>query len=141
MINQIAQDDFESIVYYIELGEQYISKKEYRKAFDLFYKALEKVPDEKQDWDISLDIYCELGDCSLALNEINNADYFFNKALGCPDGFISGKVWIGLGKFYNTQGLVNKTQDAFMRAYMLEGVEIFEKENNKEFFKFIKKFV
>jgi len=47
---------------------------------------------------------------------------------------------MGLGKYFARQNLNKKAQDAFMRAYMLEGKDLFEKDSNQQYFEIISKY-
>jgi len=134
----IPLEIFESILKDLEHGNNCMDEKSYMQAFNFYSDALDKVPKEKEDWHISLDIYYALGESSFYQEEYNMAIYFFNKALLSPDGLASWKVWFGLGKCFHKQNLKKEAQDAFIRAYMLEGKEIFNE--NKEYIKMIQDF-
>ena len=63
------------------------------------------------------------------------ADSFYN-ALNCPDGQVSGFVHLRLGEALFELQQSDGALDHLLRAYMLEGKEIYDGEDEK-YFKFL----
>jgi len=128
------QDDlYDAIVLDLDMGDKAMEEESYDSAFDFYQRALEKVPDPKHDWEISLHVYTALGDVCLTLQEFESAIYYYNQALQCPEGTENGYVWLGLGQSYYEIDETDKAKDALLSAYMLEGEEIFEGDNQAYF--------
>ena len=78
--------------------------------------------------------------CYFNLKDFINANHSYNQALQCPDSLENGYVWLGLGQSFFELEEKEKAKDAFMRAYMLEGKEIFNNQGY-QYFDLIKSFV
>lgn len=136
----LTDDLYDIIVSDIDSGDKAMESESYDSALAYYQKALEEIPSPKQDWEISLHVYTALGDVCFNMQDYENANYYYNQALQCPDGTANGYVWLGLGQTYYEMDEEEKAKDALMSAYMLEGKEIFE-ENNGEYFHLIEDFI
>jgi tetratricopeptide (TPR) repeat protein len=105
-------------------------------ALGNYQQALEKIPEPKHNWEVSLHVFTALGDVSFNLEEYEGAIYYYNQALQCPEGTGNGYVWFGLGQAYLEIDEEDNAKNALLSAYMLEGEEIFEGDN-QQYFKFI----
>jgi tetratricopeptide (TPR) repeat protein len=139
-MKELPDDLYNRIVSYLEKGDNAMEEESYDSALAFYQQALEKVPESKQDWEISLHIYTALGDVSFNLQDFESAVYYYNQALQCPDGTVNGYIWLGLGQSYFETDETDKAKDALMSAYMLEGEEIFEGDNH-EYFRLIEDLV
>jgi tetratricopeptide (TPR) repeat protein len=74
-----------------------------------------------------------MGDVYFNMHDYENAVYCYNQALQCPDGTVNGYVWLGPGQSCTEIDATEKAINALMSAYMLEGEEIFEGDNQKYF--------
>ena len=128
---------YEAIVSYMDNGDNAMEEENYGSALAFYQQALEKIPEPRHDWEISLHVYTAIGDVSFNLHDFENAIYYYNQALQCSDGTVNGYVWLGLGQAYLEIDETDKAKDALMSAYMLEGEEIFEGDN-QEYFQLIK---
>jgi len=129
----LADDLYEFIVSEIDNGDNEMEEEAYDAALTYYQRALEKVPDPKQDWEISLHIYTALGDVYYNMQDFENAIYSYNLALQCPEGTGNGYVWLGLGQAYFEMDETDKAEEALLSTYMLEGEELFEGDNSEYF--------
>jgi tetratricopeptide (TPR) repeat protein len=106
-------------------------------ALAFYQQALEKIPEPRHNWEISLHVYTALGDVYFNMHDFENAVYCYNQALQCPEGTAVGYVWLCLGEAYCEIDETEKAINALFSAYMLEGEEIFEGDN-QEYFQLIK---
>jgi tetratricopeptide (TPR) repeat protein len=136
----LSDDLYDSIMLDLEKGDEDMGKSKFQEALSTYLQGLEKIPSEKQQWEISLHLYTALGDCYFNLKDYPASNHSYNQALQCPDGLDNGYVWLGLGQSFFEMEEKEKAKDAFMSAYMLEGKEIFENQG-WQYFDLIKSYV
>lgn len=132
-MNELSDELYTAIMSDMEQGDDAMDEEGYATALAFYLQAVEKIPDEKTNWEIALHTYAALGDCYFKLKEYEQAVYSYHRALECPDGTGSGYVWFGTGKAYYEMEESAKAKNALMSAYMLEGKEIFAGEDRKYF--------
>lgn len=130
---ELTDELYIQIVSELEEGDLYTEAGKFKKAIEKYESALNLVPLQKEDWEISLHIYTAMADSYFNLGNFQQANNNYEQALKCPDGLRNGYVWLGLGETYYELNNIDKAKDALMSAYMLEGKEIFEDEDNKYF--------
>ena len=130
---ELSDELYDQIVSELEQGDQYAEAGEYNKAIEKYESALNLVPLQKENWEVSLHIYTAMADSYFNLGNYQQANNNYEQALKCPDGLGNGYVWLGLGETYYELENMDKAKDALMSAYMLEGKEIFEDEDDKYF--------
>jgi tetratricopeptide (TPR) repeat protein len=130
---ELSDELYDQIVSKLEQGDQYAEAGEYNKAIEKYESALNLVPLQKENWEVSLHIYTAMADSYFNLGNYQQANNNYEQALKCPDGLGNGYVWLGLGETYYELENMEKAKDALMSAYMLEGKEIFEDEDDKYF--------
>jgi tetratricopeptide (TPR) repeat protein len=136
----LPDDLYDTIMSNMDNGDNSMEAESYNEASTFYQQALAKVPESKHDWEISLHIYTALGDVSFNLKDFESAIYYYNQALQCPEGTGAGYVWLGLGQAYFEVNEIDKSKEALLRAYMLEGDEIFEGVN-RQYFRLIEEIV
>lgn len=107
--------------------------KKWNKAIVCFNKALELLPDPKDEWEAATWIYTALGDAFFFLNDYETAITNLNLARMCPDGIANPFILLRLGEAFYELGELQLSQKHLMEAYMMEGTEIFEDEDEKYF--------
>lgn len=132
-MNELSDELYDSIIQELEQGDDASEGGFLKSALKHYENALTQIPIPKTDWEIALHVYTALGDCCFDLEDYPSANYHYNKALLCPDGIENGYIWLGLGQSFCELGEIEKARDALMRAYMLEGQDIFEDEDEKYF--------
>ena len=130
---ELSDELYDQIVSKLEQGDQYAEAGEYNKAIEKYESALNLVPLQKENWEVSLHIYTAMADSYFNLGNYQQANNNYEQALKCPDGLGNGYVWLGLGETYYELENMDKAKDALMSAYILEGKEIFEDEDDKYF--------
>lgn len=131
---ELSNELYNQIVSELEQGDQYAETEQHNEAIKKYETALNLVPFQKENWEVSLHIYTAMADSYFNLGNYKQASNNYEQALKCPDGLDNGYVWLGLGEaFYELENM-NKAKDALISAYMLEGEEIFEEEDGKYFF-------
>ncbi|WP_316568832.1 tetratricopeptide repeat protein [Neobacillus sp. YIM B06451] len=114
-------------------GDSLVEESMYDKAIDLYLKALNLVPAPKTDWEASTWIYTALGDTCFIKGDYKAAKNYLFDALNCPDGIGNPFILLRLGETLFEMQEVIKAKEYLLRAYMLEGYDIFEEEDGKYF--------
>ncbi|NDV66668.1 lipopolysaccharide assembly protein LapB [Bacteroides sp. 224] len=123
---ELNDELYSAIMSDLEKGDDAAENSRNSTALKYYLSGLEKVPDPKTDWEISLHIYTAMGDLFINMEQYENAVFHYQSALNCPDGLSNGYIWLGLGQAYYELGDMEKAKDALKSAYMLEGDEIFQ---------------
>lgn len=116
-----------------EEGNLLVDIDDYKGALGKFTAALNVLPSPKQQWEAALWLYASVGDMHLFLEDYQQAADNYYNALNCPDGQESGFVHLRLGEALFELKNDKVAVDHLLRAYMLEGKEIFEEEEEKYF--------
>lgn len=114
-------------------GNKLCDREAYQDAAAKFRLALQWVPDPKTIWEASTWLYMSLGDTLFLAGQYAEAVDCLCDALNCPDGNTNSFVLLRLGQVLYEMGELNKSKEYLLRAYMLEGKEIFDDEDDKYF--------
>jgi tetratricopeptide (TPR) repeat protein len=128
---ELSDELYEQIEELSEQGNDLVDDDDFEGALEKFQSTLDLLPDPKTDWEASLWLYASMGDMYLFTEDFESAKENFFNALNCPDGQESGFVHLRLGESLLELGEEDKAVDHLLRAYMLEGPEIFEEEEDK----------
>lgn len=131
---------YQSILNKLDEGNDFFDQNKYKESISYFDEALELIPEVKEDWAISSNIFVALGDSYHMLTEYGIADYYYNKALQSELGIENAYVWYVSARNYLKMNYPQKATDYFMRAYMLGEKEIF-KVDDFQYFPIIKKII
>lgn len=115
-------------------------KREYKEAIKLYKNALELLPAPAEQWEEALTIYLNLGETYFIQDKLEEAFDCFANAIKCPHGLGYPFLHLRLGQIRFDFGQTDKAKDELMRAYMGEGISIFEKEDPK-YFQLIQPFI
>ena len=135
---ELEDDIYDQITDLSAVGEDHFENGDFKTAITYYQKALELVPLPKTNWEASTWLYTAIGDCYFSLSDFEKASDAFYDALNCPDGMGNPFIHLRLGECLFEGGEFQKAEDNLMRAYMLEGIEIFEDEDDK-YIRFLKK--
>ncbi|MET4084212.1 tetratricopeptide (TPR) repeat protein [Pedobacter sp. UYP30] len=137
MNKEISNEDFALIEKLSEEGNVFVDNDNFDAAILKFEAALKIVPAPKNSYEASLWLYASLGDMYFFKQEYTLAKENFYNALNCPDGQVTGFVHLRLGQVLFNLEEKHKALDELLRAYMLEGKEIFENEDG-QYLKYLK---
>lgn len=124
---------YDQITFLSEKGNEYADEEKFQEALVRFSEALDLIPSPKTDWEASLWLYASIGDMYFSLDEYQKASDSFFDALNCPDGQINAFIHLRLGESLYEIGVKDKAKEHLLRAYMLEGKELFSEEEPKYF--------
>lgn len=114
-----------------KLGDEQCENGYLEQGLELYYEALELVPEPKYDWEAATWLYVAIGDALFTGKEYEKAIRSLNAACMCPNGFQNPFILLRLGECYYELGNEDKAKEYFIQAYMLEEYEIFEGEEEK----------
>lgn len=127
--DELSDELYEKILDLTEKGDEFCEDEEWKKAIKCFEKALALVPEPKDDWETSTWIYAALADAYFFWGKYEESLYQLNQALMCPDGLGNPFITLRLAQCNYELGNMKKADEYFFEAYMLEGMEIFKRED------------
>lgn len=137
MEEELDDELYDQIESLSEDGNVFVDQDDYIAALKKFEEALALVPEPKTKWEAAFWLYASIGDMYLFLEDYKaSADAFYN-ALNCPDGQESAFVHLRLGEALFEIDEKEEALDNLLRAYMLEGKELFKDEEEK-YYDFLK---
>ncbi len=116
-----------------EKGNSYYEEHKFGSALNKYNEALVLVPSPKESYEASTWLYTSIADCYYSLDNLDDAKENYYNALNCPNGLANGYINLSLGITLFELEESEKSQEFLLRAYMLEGEEIFEDEDEKYF--------
>jgi tetratricopeptide (TPR) repeat protein len=124
---------FEKIEKLTAQANDLIDEDDFGQAIAVLNEALALVPAPKTDWEASTWIYATLGDVYFITEDYSKAKNAFYDAYNCPGGIENPFICLRLGESLFESNEMDKAKEYLLRAYMLEGNEIFEEEDEKYF--------
>lgn len=118
-------------------ANELIESDDFDGAFKVIIEALEVVPAPRESYFESTWLYSTLGDIYYLTSDYTQALAAFTDAVQCPEGLGNPFIHLRLGECQFELGNFDKAADELMRAYMADGMEIFELEDPK-YFEFLK---
>ncbi|MGQ7856656.1 hypothetical protein ACUN24_20655 [Pedobacter sp. WC2501] len=130
-MEEIPNHIYQEIISKLDQGDVLFESSDFKQAITLYDLALEKIPEPKEEWQISVNVFVALGDAYHKTNDFGIADYYYNKALQSESALENTYVWYVLGRNYFVMGYSEKSKECFISAYMLGGKEIFKVDDYK----------
>ncbi len=124
---------YERIEELSEEGNEFADEERYAEARAKFEEALSLVPAPKTDWEAALWLYASIGDMNFMLGNYKECSDNMFDALNCPDALANPFVHIRLGQALYELGNTERAKEHLLRAYMLDGEDIFEGQDEKYF--------
>ena len=113
-----------------EQGDSFIENGNHVDAIKKYNLALGLLPAPKEQWEASTWLYVAIGDAFFyADNYQATYDYFMN-ALNCPDATDNPFIHLRVGQALYHLEHYDKSIDSLLKAYMLDGEEVFENEDD-----------
>lgn len=91
-------------------------------------KALTLLPSPQNQWDAATWLHASLGEAYLTGGKWQEARDSFHNAMNCPDGAANPFILLRLGQTRLELGDEDGAAEYLLRAYMLEGAELFDTE-------------
>ena len=123
---ELAPQLYEKIESLSEEGGLHFNDGDYEGAIEKWMRALECVPPPKDDWEATHWLCASIGDAYYQQSRFDLAREFLLDALNAPGGESSPFVFYRLGQSEARLGHAEAATDYLLRAYMLDGTDIFE---------------
>ena len=117
-----------------EKGNVFADNEEYESALECFNEALKLLPQPYDEWEAATWIYASIGDMLYFMEDYEKCLDNFMEAMKCPDGLGNPFIYLRIGECFYHLGNMDKAKDFLLRAYMLEGEEIFKNDDGDAFY-------
>ena len=114
-----------------DVGNDFFAHEDFEKAILNFKEALKLIPEPVDEWQTTLWLYTSIGDCYFLLGDDISALEYFQNAYNCPGANTNPFILLRLGESYFEMSNFPAAGEFLTRAYMLEGLKIFEEEEPK----------
>lgn len=118
----------QKIITLSEEGDNFFEDSNYVNAIKKYHLALDLLPTPKDQWEASTWLYVAIGDAFFYADNYQAAYDWFKDALNYPDAIENPFIHLRLGQALYHLGCHEKATDSLLKAYMLDGVEVFENE-------------
>lgn len=130
---ELEKDVHDKIMKLYKQGEKNEEKCEYEKAFNKYEKAFQMIPEDIEEYDISSLILVSMGDIRFLQGNYSDAKNYYFDAMNYTSGISNPYILFNLGKCFYLQSDFERAKEYFIRAYMMDGMNLFCDENNKYF--------
>ena len=138
-MDELTQERSERLDELAEAGNAFCDTEEYEKALEVWETALKLIPEPRNAYGESMWFEASIGYLYFLWEEYETALGYFDRARGnlSGQGYGNPFVMLMLGETCLELGDESNAVEYLLRAYMLEGPEVFEGENEK-YFDFLK---
>lgn len=136
-MKELEDKIYEKIVQLCKDGDSIADNKFYPEAIEKYKEALSLIPNPKTEWQATTWILVAIADALFLDERFEEALINLKNAIECPEGFGNPFIHLRLGQCYYETGNLNQAAEELVRAYGLEGEEIFEDDDPK-YLKFLK---
>lgn len=137
MEEELPADIYEQVEALSEAGNDLADADDFDGAIARFSEALQLLPSPARNWEASTWLYASIGDMYYFKGDYRAAANNFFDALNGPDAQANGFVNLRLGESLFELNQQEQSLEYLLRAYMLEGEEIFAEEDPR-YFDFLK---
>ncbi len=116
-----------------EQGDDLTDSEQYEDAIEKYTQALNLIPEPKYYYEASTWVFTAIGDALFYLEDYNQALNMFQEALKCPNGIGNPFVLVRIGECFFEIDSLDNAKNYLLQAYMVEGEDIFENEDEKYF--------
>jgi len=128
-MNKLPDNIYDEVDRLSECGNQLLeTQSDWRGAIAVWNAALRLLPEPATQWEAALWLYASIGDAYRQGGELEHAKDMLLSALNCPDGHVNAFALLRLGQTLVDLGETERGAEHLLRAYMLEGHEIFEED-------------
>lgn len=123
---ELPQKLHEEIEALSEAGNVLFDQERYDSAIEKWQQALDRVPAPRADWEASLWLCASIGDAYYQKGQFDLAREFLLDAMNAPGGPSNPFVLFRLGQAEARLANAKASTDYLLRAYMLDGTDIFD---------------
>jgi tetratricopeptide (TPR) repeat protein len=121
----------EEIQSILDEGDDFLDTDHFAAALDKYQQAAALIPEPKYDYDISLPVFTAIGEALFFAEQYSKALDVFKETLKMPGAVENPLSHLRLGQTYYELGDFDRAADELMRAYMLDGEDIFRRDGEK----------
>lgn len=114
-----------------EAGSQLFDALDFAGALKKYEEAWGLLPEPKDEWNAALWVLAAIGDCHFYLNDFLKAQQVLQAALRLPDAIGNPFLHLRLGQTEFELGNTTRAADELIRAYAVEGPELFADQDPK----------
>jgi tetratricopeptide (TPR) repeat protein len=112
-------------------GDALVARREFNQAFERYRDALTLLPEPVEDWEAATWILAAIGDLYFLAGNYEKSVRAFEDAVRCPGGLGNPFIHLRNGECHFELRHPDRAVDELLRAYMGDGLEVFEKEDPK----------
>jgi len=125
---ELPQPIYDEITTLSDEGNSLSDDGSFDRAISKWTAALDLVPEPKSNWEASTWLYASIGDARYQQASFDLARSAFLDAMNCPGAETNAFIQYRLGQCEWKLGNEKNAIDRLLRAYMLDGENIFEGE-------------
>lgn len=136
---ELPDDLYDRIEELSEDGNEFCEEERFSEAIQKWSYAIELLPEPKTDWEAYTWLSASIGDAHYQQDAFEPARQALYDALNGPDGPENPFIWYRLGQCEIRLGNEAGGVDKLLKAYMLDGEDIFLSEDGgKEFLEILR---
>ncbi|MFS4439328.1 hypothetical protein ACMA5I_14035 [Paracoccaceae bacterium GXU_MW_L88] len=128
-MDELPDPIYDRVTELSELGNGALDASQYDAAIGYWRSALALLPAPQAQWDAAMWLHASIGDAYREKGAMEDALSSFQSADAAGDGHANAFVQFSLGATLYDLGRRDDAVDPLLRAYMLEGEEIFEPDD------------
>jgi tetratricopeptide (TPR) repeat protein len=133
----LDEQTYQHILRLSEAGDVCIEQDDYDGAASRFQEALALVPKPHEEWEAATWLLTSLGESYFFAGRYEEARTALERAMHTPNAIGNPLIHLRLGQTHFELDNMERAADELLRAYMAEGKDIFEGEDEK-YFAFLK---
>jgi tetratricopeptide (TPR) repeat protein len=122
---------YDKITALSEAGNALAEEGKYRDALSKYVEALELLPEPITNWEACTWLLAAVGDTNFLSGNYEQARAALSDAMRCPNAIGNPFIHMRLGQSQFELGNMDRAADELARAYLQEGLAIFEDEDPK----------
>lgn len=136
----LTEDVIDQIESLSESGNEYFDDEEYQEAIHVWKEALALIPEPQNIFSETLWLETSIGDAYFMQGDHKNAiPHFLNSKRNIEENaYANPFIMLRIGQLYFESGDFENAKEYLLRAYLLDGIEIFEGSKEK-YFEFLQK--
>ena len=137
VVRELDAGIHETIMAHCARGDKLAAARAFEEAISEYNKALELVPEPKNEWNASTWILAAIADSAFLAGYKTSAREALQYVMTCPGALGNAFLHLRLGEVLLDDGEKDAAANELMRAYMAAGKEIFQSED-PHYFEFLK---
>jgi tetratricopeptide (TPR) repeat protein len=130
-VDKLSDELHEEIKRLCASGDDLVEAGHYPDALEKYWAAWDLLPEPKTHWDAALWILVSVGEANFFGGDFEAGRDNLSQAMHCPDALGNPFIHLRLGQCQFELNNLDRAADELMRAYMGDGPEIFEGQDDK----------